>query len=143
MGIFEGAKSWISWMSKQDENATKRKHFPNLGEDINQVVHNPEFERVLNSTSPYLLASLGAWPGYWIYRGLDYHSHRSFVPLPMYIRQVSDKPPPPHNSLPIIFYIIFLQTFYQAKLLQMVIIMAGIIQFMKGHNTSEIFTKND
>lgn len=100
MGIFEGARSWLSWMSKQDENsATKRRHLPNLGEDISQVVHNPEFERVLNSTSPYLLASLGAWPGYWLYRGFDYHSHRAFVPLPMYIRQVSDHTPPqfPYN----------------------------------------------
>lgn len=141
MGILEGARSWISWMSKQDENATKRKHFPNLGEDINQVVHNPEFERVLNSTSPYLLASLGAWPGYWIYRGLDYHSHRAFVPLPMYIRQVSDQHYSPPNYL--LYNLLVYQTFYQAKLLQMVIIMAGIIHFMKGHNTSEIFTKND
>ncbi|XP_023032950.1 uncharacterized protein LOC6645057 [Drosophila willistoni] len=90
--------------------------FPNLGEDIRQVVQTKEFESALNSASPFLLASLGAWPGYWVYRGMDYHSHRMHVPLQIYIRQ----------------------TFLQAKLLQFAIILAGIFTVVKEQRRSRM-----
>lgn len=97
MGVtdfIESVKRWTAGQldrtDKDDgQNGQKAKKFPNLGEDIQLVVRTPEFESVMNSASPFLLASLGAWPGYWLYRGFDYHSHRAHVPLPVYIRQVS------------------------------------------------------
>ncbi|TDG53258.1 hypothetical protein AWZ03_000073 [Drosophila navojoa] len=106
---------------KSDENAQKNKRFPNLGENIQRVVQTPQFEQVLNAASPFLLASMGAWPGYWIYRGFDYHSHRAHIPLPIYIRQ----------------------TFYQAKLLQLIIIMTGILTIVKNQKNLHIFPDND
>lgn len=80
------------WKGKNDDELNAQ-HLPNLGEDIRKVVQTQEFENVMNSASPFLLTCLGAWPGYWIYRGFDYHSHRPYVPLPMYIRQVNILPP--------------------------------------------------
>ncbi|XP_017841749.1 uncharacterized protein LOC108599434 isoform X2 [Drosophila busckii] len=91
---------------------TEHRSFPNLGEDVHQVLQTPEFEHVLNSVSPFLLASLGAWPGYWLYRGFDYHAHRAHVPLPIYIRQ--------------------------AKLVQFAIIAAGIISFLQSQHSEHI-----
>ncbi|EDW57103.1 uncharacterized protein LOC115768089 [Drosophila novamexicana] len=125
MGItnfFESVKNWTvarvqGTLSSKDDEREDVRRFPNLGEDIQQVVHTPEFEQVLDAASPFLLASMGAWPGYWLYRGFDYHSHRAHVPLPVYIRQ----------------------TFYQAKLLQLLIIMTGIISMVKNHNNFRIF----
>ncbi|XP_062132878.1 uncharacterized protein LOC133843378 isoform X2 [Drosophila sulfurigaster albostrigata] len=121
MGVtdfIESVKRWtvnqLDRKSKQEEELKPVRQIPNLGEDIQMVVQTPEFENVMNSVSPFLLASLGAWPGYWLYRGFDYHSHRAYVPLPVYIRQ----------------------TFYQAKMLQFFIIMAGII-YMAKHQTGE------
>lgn len=94
MGVtdfIEGVKRWtVGQLDRnKDEDQKKPRKLPNLGEDIQLVVRTPEFESVMNSASPFLLASLGAWPGYWLYRGFDYHSHRAHVPLPVYIRQVS------------------------------------------------------
>ncbi|XP_023167215.1 uncharacterized protein LOC111596971 [Drosophila hydei] len=100
-----------------DESDSSKKRFPNLGENIQHVVQTPQFEQVLNTASPYLLASMGAWPGYWIYRGFDYHSHRAHIPLPIYIRQ----------------------TFYQAKLLQLIIIMTGILTIVKNQKNLHVF----
>lgn len=103
MGVtdyFARIKNWTLdklWMSKNDDQLNAQ-HFPNLGEDIRKVVQTQEFENVMNSASPFLLTCLGAWPGYWIYRGFDYHSHRPYVPLPMYIRQVSIFPFPLYYS---------------------------------------------
>ncbi|KAL7733621.1 hypothetical protein ACLKA6_005075 [Drosophila palustris] len=119
MGVTDFIESVKRWTAGQldrskEEDQKKPRKFPNLGEDIQLVVRTPEFESVMNSASPFLLASLGAWPGYWLYRGFDYHSHRAHVPLPVYIRQ----------------------TFYQAKMLQFVIIVAGII-YMTKHQTGE------
>lgn len=103
MYYLESVKNWtLDKLSiiKNDDKVNPQ-HFPNLGEDIRKVVHTPEFEHVMNSASPFLLACLGAWPGYWMYRGFDYHSHRAYVPLPMYIRQViRNNPPTPTKPLP-------------------------------------------
>lgn len=130
MGItnfIESVKRWtVSKLDRREneDDDQKKPKFPNLGEDIQLVVRTPEFENVMNTASPFLLASLGAWPGYWLYRGIDYHSHRAHVPLPVYIRQ----------------------TFYQAKMLQFVIIMAGIIYMAKHQTGGNIFpvdNKND
>ncbi|BFF99002.1 uncharacterized protein DMAD_07010 [Drosophila madeirensis] len=76
---------------------------PNLGEDIRQVVNDKGFENAYETAAPFLMAGLGCWPGYWIFRGLDYHTHRAHIPLPIYINQ----------------------TFYQAKILQLLIVLAG------------------
>ncbi|XP_001354053.2 uncharacterized protein [Drosophila pseudoobscura] len=76
---------------------------PNLGEKIREVVNDKAFENAYDSAAPFVMASLGSWPGYWLYRGLDYHTHRAHIPLRIYINQ----------------------TFYQAKILQFVIILAG------------------
>lgn len=153
MYYLESVKNWtLDKLSiiKNDDKVNPQ-HFPNLGEDIRKVVHTPEFEHVMNSASPFLLACLGAWPGYWMYRGFDYHSHRAYVPLPMYIRQVirnNNNPPPPHNHYPplffspAIFHLSFFQTFYQAKLLQIIIITAGIVHIFKEQNTSPMFPTN-
>jgi len=98
MGVTDFIESVKRWTAGQLDRTDKveeheiKKKFPNLGEDIQLVVRTPEFENVMNSASPFLLASLGAWPGYWLYRGFDYHSHRAHVPLPVYIRQVSNLP---------------------------------------------------
>ncbi|XP_030386016.1 uncharacterized protein LOC115632878 isoform X3 [Scaptodrosophila lebanonensis] len=89
---------------------------PNLGEDIRLMVQTREFGKTLDAVSPYLLASLGVWPGYWLYRGLDYHSHRAHIPLPMYIRQ----------------------TFFQAKLLQLAIILTGIFSIVRDHHKTRL-----
>ncbi|XP_016964755.1 uncharacterized protein LOC108034382 [Drosophila biarmipes] len=75
----------------------------NLGEEIRLLVHSKAFENAYSTAAPFLFASLGAWPGYWLFRGMDYHVHRSHVPLPIYIRQ----------------------TYYQAKVVQLFIILAG------------------
>ncbi|EDV95535.1 uncharacterized protein LOC6557665 [Drosophila grimshawi] len=133
MGIpnfFENLKNWAGHVVSGTETPQQRhqqqqlneqqRRFPNLGEDISHVVQTPEFGQVLDAASPFLLASLGAWPGYWLYRGIDYYSHRAHVPLPTYIRQ----------------------TFYQAKVLQFVIIMSGIITIINRHRRNSILLYN-
>lgn len=60
---------------------------PNLGEEIRQTVQSRPFENGFMSAAPFLCASLGAWPGYWLFRGMDYHTYRAHIPLPIYIRQ--------------------------------------------------------
>lgn len=77
---------------KEEEPAKPIAHPPrmhNLGEEIRLLVHSQSFEKAYNTAAPFLFASLGAWPGYWLFRGMDYHVHRSHIPLPIYIRQVS------------------------------------------------------
>ncbi|KAH8373971.1 uncharacterized protein LOC110188850 [Drosophila serrata] len=83
----------------------------NLGEELRLMVNSPRFEAAYNTAAPFLFASLGAWPGYWAFRAMDYHVHRSHIPLEIYIRQ----------------------TYYQAKAVQLFIIMAGTYTVFKNH----------
>ncbi|KAH8380346.1 hypothetical protein KR009_010142 [Drosophila setifemur] len=82
---------------------------PNLGEDVRLLVNSSPFDNTFTTAAPFLCASVGAWSGYWVFRGLDYHSHRAHIPLPIYIRQ----------------------TFYQAKLVQFLIILAGTFTVLR------------
>lgn len=73
------------------------------------MVQSRPFESGFTSAAPFLCASLGAWPGYWLFRGMDYHTYRAHIPLPIYIRQ----------------------TYYQAKLVQLCIILAGTFTVLR------------
>ncbi|XP_017057732.1 uncharacterized protein LOC108099009 [Drosophila ficusphila] len=102
---------------KEEETAKKKINAPkmhNLGEEIRLMVHSKPFESAYSTAAPFLFASLGAWPGYWLFRGMDYHVHRAHVPLAIYIRQ----------------------TYYQAKVIQLLIILAGTYTVFR--NTSRL-----
>ncbi|KAH8235049.1 hypothetical protein KR032_008089 [Drosophila birchii] len=102
----------------------------NLGEELRLMVNSPRFEAAYNTAAPFLFACVGAWPGYWAFRAMDYHVHRSHIPLEMYIRQVI-------NSLKTHFHlyehICIPQTYYQAKAVQLFIIMAGTYTVFRNH----------
>ncbi|XP_058978588.1 uncharacterized protein LOC101901736 isoform X2 [Musca domestica] len=70
------------------------------------IGHNfpKDLEMKINTTKPYIFASLVSWPFYWLYRGLEWGRHRENVKLPAYIHR----------------------THLQAKFLQFAIILTGI-----------------
>ncbi|XP_017070787.1 uncharacterized protein LOC108107693 [Drosophila eugracilis] len=100
-GLKEKIQGPAKKTSKEQDNTIPKVH--NVGEEIRLMVHSKPFENAYNKAAPFLFASLGAWPGYWLFRGMDYHVHRAHIPLPIYIRQ----------------------TYYQAKMVQLFIILAG------------------
>ncbi|XP_037816278.1 uncharacterized protein LOC119606767 [Lucilia sericata] len=83
---------------------------PNLGEDLRLVMQSSEFEKQLRSSSPFLITGLIAWPSYWLYRGLEWHSVRDVETLPSYIRK----------------------TFYRAKILEFCILLTGILMTIRS-----------
>eukprot|EP00099_Drosophila_melanogaster_P002527 NP_001137874.1 uncharacterized protein Dmel_CG32299, isoform B [Drosophila melanogaster] len=108
---------------KEEEPAKAIAHPPrmhNLGEEIRLLVHSQSFEKAYSTAAPFLFASLGAWPGYWLFRGMDYHVHRSHIPLPIYIRQ----------------------TYYQAKVVQLFIIMAGTYTVFRNASRLRLMNAN-
>ncbi|EDX08944.1 uncharacterized protein LOC27206260 [Drosophila simulans] len=108
---------------KEEEPAKPRAHPPrmhNLGEEIRLLVHSQSFEKAYSTAAPFLFASLGAWPGYWLFRGMDYHVHRSHIPLPIYIRQ----------------------TYYQAKVVQLFIILAGTYTVFRNASRLRLMNAN-
>ncbi|EDW50199.1 uncharacterized protein LOC6610483 [Drosophila sechellia] len=108
---------------KEEEPAKPRAHPPrmhNLGEEISLLVHSQSFEKAYSTAAPFLFASLGAWPGYWLFRGMDYHVHRSHIPLPIYIRQ----------------------TYYQAKVVQLFIILAGTYTVFRNASRLRLMNAN-
>nr|XP_016933336.1 uncharacterized protein LOC108012458 [Drosophila suzukii] len=127
MGIqnyYGNLKEKILKITKKEEPTREMVSPPqmhNLGEEISQLVHSKSFEDAYNTAAPFLFASLGAWPGYWLFRGMDYHVHRSHIPLPIYIRQ----------------------TYYQAKVVQLFIILAGTYTvFRNNRNKLRLMNTN-
>ncbi|XP_043649629.1 uncharacterized protein LOC122617724 [Drosophila teissieri] len=92
----------------------------NLGEEIRMLVHSQSFEKAYSTAAPFLFANLGAWPGYWLFRGMDYHVHRSHIPLPIYIRQ----------------------TYYQAKMVQLLIVLAGTYTVFRNTTRLRLMNAN-
>ncbi|XP_073838958.1 uncharacterized protein [Musca autumnalis] len=70
------------------------------------ISHNfpKDFENKINTTKPYIFASLVTWPVYWLYRGLEWGRQRENMKLPMYIHR----------------------TYLHAKFLQIAIILTGV-----------------
>nr|XP_017108582.1 uncharacterized protein LOC108133235 [Drosophila bipectinata] len=95
--------------SRPETSPTPPPPVPNLGEEMRLMVESEPFESGFTASAPFLCASLGAWPGYWLFRALDYHSYRAHIPLPIYIKQ----------------------TYYQAKVVQLFIIMAGTFTVLR------------
>ncbi|XP_016990899.1 uncharacterized protein LOC108052884 [Drosophila rhopaloa] len=123
MGYFSSLKQKIQGPFKKEDTSEEKVNPPqrnNLGEQIRLMVHSKPFESAYNSAAPFLFASLGAWPGYWLFRGMDYHVHRSHVPLAIYIRQ----------------------TYYQAKVVQLLIILAGTYTVFRNNNRLRLMNTN-
>ncbi|KAH8296735.1 hypothetical protein KR054_010653, partial [Drosophila jambulina] len=114
-----GIQSFLSGLKERVQRQSNKEKAPplpppqtqNLGEEIRLMVNSPRFESAYNTAAPFLFASLGAWPGYWAFRAMDYHVHRSHIPLEIYIRQ----------------------TYYQAKAVQLFIILAGTYTVFRNH----------
>ncbi|XP_033161740.1 uncharacterized protein LOC117142000 [Drosophila mauritiana] len=117
-------EKFLTRLKRKEEEPTKpRAHPPrmhNLGEEIRLLVHSQSFEKAYSTAAPFLFASLGAWPGYWLFRGMDYHVHRSHIPLPIYIRQ----------------------TYYQAKVVQLFIILAGTYTVFRNASRLRLMNAN-
>ncbi|XP_017022828.1 uncharacterized protein [Drosophila kikkawai] len=111
-----GIQNFLSGLFKKQSNKGIAEPLPapkaqNLGEEIRLMVNSPRFESAYNTAAPFLFAGLGAWPGYWAFRAMDYHTHRSHIPLEIYIRR----------------------TYYQAKTVQLFIILAGTYTVFRNH----------
>ncbi|XP_017126696.1 uncharacterized protein LOC108145653 [Drosophila elegans] len=129
MGIqsfYNSLKQKIQGSSKMERNEQyeekikKPPQMQNIGEQIQLMLQSKSFESAYNTAAPFLFASLGAWPGYWLFRGMDYHVHRSHIPLPIYIRQ----------------------TYYQAKVVQLFIILAGTYTVFRNNSRLRLLNTN-
>ena len=64
---------------------------PTIGQRFHNFIQNNmphDFEYKLEKTKPYIAASFIAWPMFWLYRGLEWKSHRHNSRLGMYIQKV-------------------------------------------------------
>ncbi|XP_065362415.1 uncharacterized protein LOC135955919 isoform X1 [Calliphora vicina] len=105
---------------KNEDASNKFSQFYNIGQQFNEFIHNNMpigFEQKFNKTKPYIMASFIAWPVFWLYRGLEWSSHRQNARLPMYIQK----------------------TYLQAKFMQFSIIMFGLtLASLMENSASEI-----
>ncbi|KAH8304668.1 hypothetical protein KR059_003241 [Drosophila kikkawai] len=131
-----GIQSFVSGLFKKQSNKGIAEPLPaptaqNLGEEIRLMVNSPRFESAYKTAAPFLFAGLGAWPGYWAFRAMDYHTHRSHIPLEIYIRRVIVKII--NLLINILHYLCIPQTYYQAKTVQLFIILAGTYTVFRNH----------
>uniref|UniRef100_A0A1I8MK11 HIG1 domain-containing protein n=1 Tax=Musca domestica TaxID=7370 RepID=A0A1I8MK11_MUSDO len=104
------------WPFSNDNTQNQKSHEQNEPPEQQAMVAPPpipmmighnfpkDLEMKINTTKPYIFASLVSWPFYWLYRGLEWGRHRENVKLPAYIHR----------------------THLQAKFLQFAIILTGI-----------------
>ncbi|XP_037816277.1 uncharacterized protein LOC119606766 [Lucilia sericata] len=104
-------KSEADIVAKETKNeepaANKFSQFYVFSQQFNEFINNNMpvgFQQKLEQTKPYIMASFIAWPIFWLYRGLEWSSHRQNARLPMYIQK----------------------TYLQAKFMQFSIIMFGL-----------------
>lgn len=91
-------------------------------------MQSDEFIDNMKTAAPVLLTGMGAWPAFWVYRGFDWHNFRGKESLPAYIQKViriNLCPLLTHSVTPLL--LVLLQTFFRAKIMEILILSVGIL----------------